>query len=141
MTDKNSLFEININEVVLKITSINHDNKDIKLKDVFANQVKKTEPLRLRMPKSGVAKNVAEAIEEALRENGRPLSVKELYDAFITKGRELGNLKDFSSQLNSIGKAKSRFHKEKVNNRNYWGLSDWRNGTGKGFNMILAKSK
>ena len=44
--------------------------------------------------------------------------------------RNIVDLKDFSSQLINISKSKNRFLKEKINNRNYWGLTEWTNGIG-----------
>lgn len=127
--------------ITSKTSLINWENKEILIRDLYVKEVPVIQPLRLRIPKSGMEKNMAESIEEILKEQARPLTVKELFEEFERKGREMSNLKDFSSQLNNIGKAKNKFHKDKINNRNLWGLSEWRNGTGKGFNLVLARIK
>lgn len=85
--------------------------------------------LRQRMPKFGNSKTIAEIIEEILTEKDKPLTAKELMLLMREKGRVVAELKDFSSQLIALSKLKGRFFREKVNNTNYWGLSEWQNGT------------
>lgn len=92
------------------------------------------QPLRLRSPKKGFEKTVAEIIEEVLLERREPLLAKEIFDLILAKGRDTGSYKDFSSQLNTISKSKNRFHREKINKKFYWGLIEWRNDRGVGFN-------
>lgn len=137
----NILSRIDEEQIATKFSQLNQTNKMILISEIFGRQKIELPPLRVRMPKSGHDKNIAECIEEILREEARPLSVKELFDALIAKGRKVDNLKDFSSQLINIAKSKKQFHKEKIVNKNYWGLSEWMNGTGKGFNLFLAKIK
>jgi hypothetical protein len=102
--------------------------KDLSLKHVVIRQ--EIKPLRQRAPKDGFAKTIAEMVEEILIEKDKPLTAKEILDAIQTKGRKVGELKDFSSQLISISKNKNRFFREKIKNINFWGVSEWNNGIG-----------
>lgn len=109
-------------------TNSNKTIKDLSLKHVVIPVRKK--PLRQRTPKNGFAKTIAEMIEEILIEQDKPLTAKELLEATYQKGRKVGELKDFSSQLISIYKIKNHFFKEKIKNVNFWGISEWSNGIG-----------
>lgn len=106
--------------------------KDLSLSHVVVPLKRKS--LRQRTPRNGFNKTVAEIIEEILIEKDKPLTAKELLASTNEKGRKLGELKDFSSQLISISKNKNRFFKVKINNVNFWGLSEW--GTGIDFKRV-----
>jgi hypothetical protein len=119
-------------------------NKEITIKDIPLRKVApaiNSKPLRERSPKNGFEKTIAEIIEEVLIERKEPMLVKEIYDSLCLRGRNVGTLKDFSSHLISIAKAKKRFHKSKENNKNQWGLIEWRNDSGVGFNKYKALLK
>lgn len=67
----------------------------------------------------------AEAIEEILKKEDRPLTAGELAELAVRKGRHVGKLKDFASQLNTARTTRQLFDRQVIDGISRWALPGW----------------